>query len=179
MKQDNMEEPVVEVVRLVPQARVQRVGEHIVDAPDAAGETDRLDALSEIEENGGAGEADRMDVLLGMRMVVILARLIGWTRYQRSWRQVARLIGWMRCWRALRWKRTSSLARQALGSAHHTPMEDVQVEASLLRFVDAVGGTLVVVQMQIPMVHTGIEALRASCDFPQVTGRRMSIWRGK
>ena len=39
-------------------------------------------------------------------------------------------------------------------------MEDVPVEASLLRFVDAVGGTLVVALMQIPMVQTEIEALR-------------------
>ena len=39
-------------------------------------------------------------------------------------------------------------------------MEDVPVEASLLQFVDAVGGTPVVAQMQIPMVQTEIEALR-------------------
>ena len=45
-------------------------------------------------------------------------------------------------------------------SARQTPMEDVPVEASLLRFVDAVGGTPVVSQMQIPMVQTEIEALR-------------------
>ena len=57
MKQENAEEPIVEVVRLAPQARVQRVGEHIVDA----GETDRMDALLKI---GDAGEADRMDALL-------------------------------------------------------------------------------------------------------------------
>ena len=68
-----------EVVRLVPQARVQRVGEHIVDAPDDAGETVWMHAFSEIEEKcgasetggvagdrdaGDAGEADRINTLL-------------------------------------------------------------------------------------------------------------------
>ena len=50
MKEENGVEPVVEAVRLVPKARVQRFGEHIVDVPDDAGETDRMYPVTEIEE---------------------------------------------------------------------------------------------------------------------------------
>ena len=81
---------------------------------EAGGETDRLDALSEIgEENGendridvlsevhvprGNDETDRLNALseVGSErsgMMVIMAILIGWTRWQKSWRQLVRLIG--------------------------------------------------------------------------------------
>ena len=121
MKQENVKEPVVEVVRLVPQARVQRVGEHIVDVPIDAGETDWRNALSEIEGNGGAGETDRRNALLE--------------------------IGTKAC-------------EAGTDSACQTTVEVVPVEGSLLQFGEAVGGTLVVAQMQISMLQTGIEALR-------------------
>ena len=64
------------VIGAVGIRHVRRTGEHIVDDLNDAGETDRTDVLTEIEEKCGAPETDRMGVLLEIGTLVILARLI-------------------------------------------------------------------------------------------------------
>ena len=132
---------------------MQRAREHVVDAPDDAGETDRMDVLSEIEGNGGAGEADRMNVLSevqdpsGTGETDRLDALLE--------------IGTKSCEAADSASEAHIKTCEAgTDSARQVRTEDAPVEASVLQFVDTVGGTPVVAQMQITMVHTEIEALR-------------------
>ena len=108
----------------------------------AQDETDRMNVLPEIGDAGDTGEADRMNAL----SEVVEAG-------SETDRVDALLdIGTQSC-------------EAGADSGRPAFMEDVPVEASLLQFVDAVGGTPVVAQMQIPMVVGGNPGLHERALF--------------